>query len=195
MTMPRDSTSFLAWTYKDPRPTRLATNASHLCYACSEQSSKAACQRCSREENRGPDPKLATLVPARKIVVDAWEQPCLSDAEEESCCRETLEIVYKTHGDHDDSPQDHGQGQEDLWTPRLEQDVGQGLEPGVADEKKTQYCRILWLSHVEIWQECVYFGITDVRSVEEGDEIEQRKPWYELPIELSHKRFILWARE
>jgi len=64
--------------------------------------------------------------------------------------------VHQTHGNHHDAPEKHDCWQEDRGSEALEQDVGDGLETGVADEEETQRGVVLAVGHVEVLLEAVY---------------------------------------
>jgi hypothetical protein len=65
----------------------------------------------------------------------------------------------------------HDDGEKDTRSPFLEQDVCQGLKDRVWYEEDGECCVVLARCEVKVFGQAVYFGIADVCSIEEGDEV------------------------
>jgi hypothetical protein len=90
--------------------------------------------------------------------------------------------------------QNHDGGYEDAWSQPLEQDIGKGLEQRIAHEEDGERSIVLSVSHFQILLQTIDLGISDIRSVEEGNQVEERKPWDEFEVELPEKCFVLSRR-
>jgi hypothetical protein len=69
------------------------------------------------------------------------------------------------------SPQNHNNRQEDTRSEFLEQDIRQRLKHRVTNEEDRKSLIVLSISHVEIFLQAIDFGVANVGSVEEGNEV------------------------
>ena len=99
--------------------------------------------------------------------------------------------MYQTGASHADSPDDHDERDEDSRTKALEQDVGQRLEDGVGNEEDRERGIVGAVRQVEVSQQTIDLRISDVGSVQEADQVEEREPRDELEVEFANEYFVL----
>ena len=97
----------------------------------------------------------------------------------------------QTHGDHCDTPDDHDGRNENTRSKALQKNIGEGFEEGVRDEEDGEAGIVLAAGDVEAFLQPIELRITDVGSVEEGDEIEEAEPRNQAEIEFPQKFAIL----
>ena len=90
----------------------------------------------------------------------------------------------QAHTYHANSPQYHDDGYKDAGSQAFEEDVGDGLEEGVGDEEDGETGIVLAASDMKTCSEAVKFGVADICTVKEGDEVEETEPGDETEIEL-----------
>jgi len=78
--------------------------------------------------------------------------------------------VHQAHACHAYTPPHHDDGQKDAWAQFLEQNVGQRLEDGIADEEDCERGRVLAVGEAEVSLQAIYFCVADVCAVKEGDD-------------------------
>ena len=66
----------------------------------------------------------------------------------------------------------------------LEQYIAHWLEARVAHKEDGERCIVLPIGHFEILLKAGNLRISDVCPVEEGDQIQETQPWYEVQVEL-----------
>jgi hypothetical protein len=76
----------------------------------------------------------------------------------------------------------HNDRQEDARPKLLEKDVRQGLEARVRHEEDGKRRIVLAVGHLQIFLQAVNLRIADVGPIQEGDQIQERQPWYELDV-------------
>lgn len=84
--------------------------------------------------------------------------------------------MHQTHGDHYDAPQKHNGGQENGRPELFQQDLGQRLKERIGDEEDGQGVIVLIARHVEIFLKAIEFCVTDIRAIQEADQVQQGKP-------------------
>ena len=99
--------------------------------------------------------------------------------------------MHKAHGRHDDAPENHDDGNEDGWSETLEQNLGQRLEASIGDEENGEGQVILRACQFQIFAQASDFGIADVGTVEEGGEVQETEPWYQLQVEFPQECAVL----
>lgn len=98
----------------------------------------------------------------------------------------------QAHCHHDRAPEQHDDGDEDRRAQALEQDICQWLEERVGYEEDGQASIVLAARHVQGVDQAVEFGIADVGTVEEGDEVEQAEPGDQAEVEFPQEFAVLW---
>lgn len=89
---------------EDPSPTLDTTKTVHLLNTSSEETTERASKGGGGEEQSSTGTELASLVPARKVVVDTGEETSLSQSEEPSSSHETGPVLDETHTEHAETP-------------------------------------------------------------------------------------------
>lgn len=91
---------------EDPRPAGAVGEAVHVLDGGGEQAAKGAGDGGSGEEDGGAHAKLAALVPAGQVVVDAGEETSLGHAQEPTGGHQLGPVVDEAHADHGGTPKD-----------------------------------------------------------------------------------------
>lgn len=99
--------------------------------------------------------------------------------------------MAQTHEGHDDTPGDDDACEEDARGQTLEEAVGDGLKEGVADEEDGERHVVIASHHAEFSFHVLETGISNVGSVEEGEEVEEREPRDEPQVNLPHQLLVL----
>lgn len=110
----------------------------------------------------------------REVVVDTGEQTSLSNTEEPTASKQTSLVVNNTHESHDDTPGENNAGEKDTGRPFLDGNVGERLETGIRNEEDGQSVLIITITHVEISLHVSNTSISNVGTVQEGEQIQQR---------------------
>lgn len=193
---------------EDPAPALVSANAVHLGDGSSQETTEGTSKSSGREEKSSAETELLTLVPAtssmsvrgdqlkierylRKVVVDTREQTSLCDTKEESARVQTSFVVNDTHQGHDDTPDEDDGGEEDARRPPLDSNVGEGLETGVRDEENGEGNVVVVALHFQGRLHLGNTSITDVCSVQERQEVQERQPWDQPAVHFPHKSFVL----
>ena len=92
--------------------------------------------------------------------------------------------MRQAHGYHDNTPKQHDDRDEDAGSEAFQQDVGQRFKAGVGDEEDGEACVVLASRDMQTRLESIEFGIANIRSVEEADEVEEAEPGNEAEVEL-----------
>lgn len=100
--------------------------------------------------------------------------------------------MHQAHGRHDNAPKHHNRRNEHRRLQALEQDVGEGFKAGVRDEEERESGVVLATAHVEVVDEAVDFGVADVSSIEEGDEVEEGQPGDDFDVQAADELLVLW---
>ncbi len=169
----------------------LASHATHLPDGRSQETTKGTGHGGSRKEDGRSNPKLASLIPTREIIVDSREQTSFGQTEEKPRSHQSLVVMDQAHGHHDDAPHGHNQGNEDARSQALEEDVREGFGQGVRDEEDGEGGVVLAVCHVEILLQAIQFRIPDVGSVEETDEVEETEPRDQSQVEFPEEFLVL----
>jgi hypothetical protein len=188
-------------------PTLVAASSVHLGNGRSQETTERPSKRSSGEEESGTETEFLALVPAakdvstvchhgnveclREVVVDARKQTSLSDTEEETAGVQAGLVRDDTHEGHDDAPHEDDAGEEDAGRPSLDGDVGQRLEAGVRDEKNGQGDVVVGAMHMERLLHVGHTCVSDVGPVQEGQEVQQRKPRNQPQIHFPNEGFVL----
>lgn len=99
--------------------------------------------------------------------------------------------MHQAHGRHDDTPQNHDDGNENGWSKPFEQDLSQRLKSGIRDEKDGQSQVVLRTCQVQIFGEASDLCIANVGTIEERGKVKQTEPWYQFEIELPEELAVL----
>jgi hypothetical protein len=69
--------------------------------------------------------------------------------------------------------QDHDGRNKDTWSQPLKQDIGKRLKQCIAHKEDGERCIVLSVRHLQILLQAINFRISNVRSVEEGNQVEE----------------------
>lgn len=99
--------------------------------------------------------------------------------------------MAEAHEGHDQSPDDDDGGEENARRKELQECIREGLEDGVGDEENRQRHVIVGAGHPKVGFHASKSCISDVGSIEEGEEIEQRQPWDQPQVDLEQEFAVL----
>lgn len=99
--------------------------------------------------------------------------------------------MYQSHAGHAYAPGNHDGRYENAGTKPFEKDVGQGFCQGVGYEEDGESRIVLAAGNFQACLQAVYPRVSNIRSVEEADQIEKTEPWYQPEIQLPEERPIL----
>jgi len=119
-----------------------------------------------------------------------FELTSLCNTEENSRNKKAYKVLNKAHGDHDASevcqhllippvsqadspPSDHDDRQPHGGPPSLHDHVGRYLEYDIEGEEDSEACGVLGRRKSEIFRETEKVGVTDICSIQEGQEVEE----------------------
>ena len=96
-----------------------------------------------------------------------------------------------THERHDDTPGENDGGEEDTGRPFLDSDVGKWLESGVGDEEDGKGNVVITTSHLKSRFHVCNTCVSNVGTVQEGKEIQEREPRDQPLVHLPDECFVL----
>ena len=98
---------------------------------------------------------------------NSGEEARLAQAEEETSGDQASKVGDETHQGHHDGPADHDEGDPPRRLELLEKNVGGRLGDDISNEENDEGDVVLVADQVEICDEIVELGLSDVDAVEE----------------------------
>lgn len=173
---------------KDPGPAVETTNTVHLHNTTSKETTKGTGSSGSREEDGHTETALVTLVPESDVVGDTREQATFGKTKSHTRSKEATKVVSDTHEGGADGPGNHDGGNPDGRAEALHGHVGGDLGGDVEGKEDGDGDVVVPLArHAQSLLEACELCVSDVGSVEEGEEVEESKEGEELDIHLAQE--------